>query len=75
LKSNRNLQLVVKDGQTLTEYGRYTFEDDWETLLLSSNDVNGDGNDDVMVSGIEQATGLRRYIYLNGVNMELLWQR
>jgi hypothetical protein len=75
LKSNRKLQLVVKDGQTLTEYGRYTFEDDWETLLLSSNDVNGDGNDDVMVSGIEQATGLRRYIYLNGVNMELLWQR
>lgn len=75
LKSNGNVQLVVKDGESLTEYGRYTMVGDWEELMLNSSDVNADGNPDVMVSGLNKNTGTREYIFLNGTNLELLWHR
>lgn len=75
LKSGGNVQLVVKDGKSLTEYGRFTMVGDWEALMLNSADVNADGVPDVMISGINKNTGAREYIYLNGTNLELLWHR
>jgi CxxC motif-containing protein (DUF1111 family)/predicted lipoprotein with Yx(FWY)xxD motif len=69
LKTNRDVQLVIQDGQTLTEYGRYTNFGDWQELLLSHYDVNGDDSPDVMISGIDQATGYRHYTFLNGTNL------
>lgn len=75
LKTNGNVQLVVKDGQTLTEQGRYTFVGNWDDLILSSSDVDGDGYADVMISGVNETTDIRAYTFLDGTNMEVLWQQ
>lgn len=75
LKSNGNVQLVVKNGESLLEYGRYTLVGDWEDLILSSSDVNDDGNADVMVSGLNKTTNTREYIFLDGSDLELLWHK
>jgi hypothetical protein len=69
LKSNRKVQLVVNDGQTLTEYGRYTLGLGYESLMLSSYDSNGDGIVDVILSGLNQVSGERDYRKLNGRNL------
>ncbi|MBE7213933.1 thrombospondin type 3 repeat-containing protein [Shewanella benthica] len=52
LKSNRKVQLVVKDGQSLTEYGRYTLDGAWEDISVSSYDYDADGQLDVVVNGV-----------------------
>ena len=69
LKSNRKVQLVVNDGQTLSEYGRYTLGLGYESLMLSSYDSNGDGIVDVILSGLNQVSGERDYRKLNGRNL------
>jgi beta-glucanase (GH16 family) len=75
VKTNNVVQLVVKDGQSLLEYGRYTLAGDWDELTLSSTDVNADGNADVMIGGVNQTTGDQEYIFLDGSSLEVLWQR
>lgn len=72
LKSNRTVQLVIKDGQTLTEHGRFTLEGNWEGLMISSSDVNNDGLDDVLISGVNSAYSKRQYAFVDGTNMQLI---
>jgi beta-glucanase (GH16 family) len=75
LKSNGTVQLVVKDGQSLAEFGRYTHMGDWDDLILSSYDVNADGNADVMIGGFNKTTETKQYTFLDGTDLEILWQR
>ncbi|WP_282167757.1 hypothetical protein [Shewanella japonica] len=71
-KSNRTMQLIVKDGQTLTEYGRYTLTGRWEDLSLSNVDINQDGVLDIVIEGVNQSTKLRTVTVLEGSSLELL---
>lgn len=71
LKANHTVQLVIKDGQSLTEYGRYTLEGSYQDLMLDSYDVNGDGVADVILSGLNQDTEVRDYKFLNGTTLEV----
>ncbi|WP_165736428.1 FG-GAP-like repeat-containing protein, partial [Pseudoalteromonas sp. C8] len=53
-KTNRAVQVVVKDGRLTTEYGRYTLPGKWEGISLSHYDTNNDGVEDIVISGISQ---------------------
>lgn len=75
LKTNGTVQLVIKDGESLKEYGRYTLIGNWDELMLSSYDVNADGNADIMIGGLDITTDTKQYMFLDGTNLELLWQR
>lgn len=72
LKTNRRVQLVVKDGQTFKEHGRYSLSGNWEGLVMDSYDVDGDLVDDVVISGVNQNTGARAVHSLNGIDLSLL---
>lgn len=74
LKTNHTVQLVIKDGQSLAEYGRYTLEGNYQDLMLNSYDVNSDGVADIILSGLNQDTELRDYKFLNGTTLEILWE-
>ncbi|MDO6617639.1 hypothetical protein [Shewanella sp. 6_MG-2023] len=71
-KTNRTVQLIVKDGKALTEYGRYTLTGRWEGLSLSNGDINQDGVMDIVIEGINQSTELRTVTALEGTSLELL---
>jgi hypothetical protein len=65
-KNNRSVQLIVRDGQTAAEYGRYTLPGQWEGLSLAHYDTNEDGIEDVVIGGINQSTKLRTITVLDG---------
>ncbi|WP_153913460.1 S8 family serine peptidase [Shewanella sp. TC10] len=71
-KSNRTVQLIVKDGQTLSEFGRYSLTGRWESLSLTSEDINQDGVMDIVIEGINQSTELRTITVLDGSSLELI---
>ncbi|MDO6617638.1 hypothetical protein [Shewanella sp. 6_MG-2023] len=68
-KTNRSVQLIVKDGKALTEYGRYTLTGRWEGLSLSHDDINQDGVMDIIIEGINQSTKLRTITVLDGSDL------
>ena len=65
-------QLVIKDGQALTEYGRITLEGDWADLTISSYDVNSDGQADIIVNGVDAGTLSRSSVIYSGDSLGLL---
>jgi hypothetical protein len=65
-------QLVIKDGQALTEYGRLTLEGDWADLAISSYDVNSDGQADIVVNGVDANTLTRTLTVYSGSDLGLL---
>ncbi|MBB1296296.1 leucine-rich repeat domain-containing protein [Pseudoalteromonas sp. SR41-7] len=65
-------QLVIKDGQALTEYGRLTLEGDWADLAISSYDVNSDGQADIIVNGVDVGTLKRSSLIYSGDGLGLL---
>ncbi|WP_282167753.1 hypothetical protein [Shewanella japonica] len=71
-KTNRNAQLVIKDGASLAEYGRYSLGTEWEGLSFESQDVNEDGNDDVIITGVNQSTYQQIMTVLDGSNLTYL---
>ncbi|MDO6617636.1 hypothetical protein [Shewanella sp. 6_MG-2023] len=68
-KSNRTAQLIIKDGNSLAEYGRYTIGIEWEGLSFESQDVNEDGYDDVIVIGVNQSTYQQIVMVLDGSDL------
>lgn len=70
LKSNGNVQLVVKDGQSLAEYGRFTISEDWQDLILYTYDVSKDNIPDVMISGMKTGSSSRHYVFLDGSSLQ-----
>ncbi|MDO6617637.1 S8 family serine peptidase [Shewanella sp. 6_MG-2023] len=68
-KTNRTVQLIVKDGKSLTEYGRYTLAGKWESLTLSHDDINQDGVMDVIIEGINQTSKQRIITVLDGSDL------
>ena len=72
LKEIWTSQLVVKDGQAGTEYGRLTFEGDWADLAISSYDANSDGHADIIVNGVDVGTLKRSSLIYNGDGLGLL---
>jgi subtilisin family serine protease len=71
-KTNRTVQLIVKDGQTTTEYGRYTLPGNWEGLSLEHYDIDNDGSDDVVISGTNQGSGGIVLTSLKGADLSLI---
>ena len=65
-------QLVIKDGQALTEYGRITLEGDWADLAITSYDVNSDGQADIIVNGVDATTLARTSSVYSGSDLGLL---
>ncbi|WP_282167751.1 hypothetical protein [Shewanella japonica] len=54
LKTNGNVQLIVKNGQTLAELGRYTLTGDWRDVTASTYTESGDIF--ITITGIDQAS-------------------
>ena len=71
-KNTGKYQLVVKDGQAGTEYGRLTFEGDWADLAISSYDANSDGQADIIVNGVDVGTLKRSSLIYSGDGLGLL---
>ncbi|GAA61868.1 hypothetical protein P20652_3757 [Pseudoalteromonas sp. BSi20652] len=71
-KTNRAVQVVVKDGRLTTEYGRYTLPGRWEGISLAHYDTNNDGIEDVVISGISQTLQSRVLTSLHGLDLSLL---
>ncbi|HDZ32377.1 MAG TPA: hypothetical protein ENH67_05765 [Pseudoalteromonas sp.] len=71
-KTNRAVQVVVKDGRLTTEYGRYTLPGKWEGISLSHYDANNDGVEDIVISGISQTQQSLVLTSLNGKDLSLL---
>ncbi|MBE7213931.1 thrombospondin type 3 repeat-containing protein [Shewanella benthica] len=63
LKTNGKVQLVIKNGQETTEYGRFTLAGDWRDLAVSTHQELGEIF--VTISGVEQAELTRKVIVLN----------
>ena len=74
-KSNRTVQLIVRDGQTAAEYGRYTLSGQWEDLSLSHYDANADGIEDVAISGLNQTTKVTGVTVLSGIDLSLIYSQ
>jgi alpha-tubulin suppressor-like RCC1 family protein len=68
-KNNRTVQLIVRDGQTAIEYGRYTLPGRWESLSLAHYDMSFDGIDDVVIHGINQTSRERKITVLDGSSL------
>ncbi|WP_137222088.1 leucine-rich repeat domain-containing protein [Shewanella sp. MEBiC00475] len=71
-KTNRTVQLIVRDGQTTAEYGRYTLSGQWEGLSLAHYDIDNDGSDDVVISGINQTTRAKVLTGLSGGDLAVV---
>ena len=71
-KNTGKYQLVVKDGQAGTEYGRLTFEGDWADLAISSYDASSDGHADIIVNGVDVGTLKRSSLIYSGDGLGLL---
>jgi hypothetical protein len=71
-KSNRTVQLIVRDGLTTAEYGRYTLSGQWEGLSLAHYDIDNDGSDDVVISGINQTTRAKVLTGLSGRDLAVI---
>ena len=71
-KTNRTVQLIVKDGQSTAEYGRYTLSGSWEGLSLEHFDIDNDGADDVVISGINQVDRTVVLTSLKGTDLSLI---
>ena len=71
-KTNRAVQVVVKDGRLTTEYGRYTLPGKWEGISLSHYDTNNDGVEDIVISGISQTQQALVLTSLDGKDLTLL---
>ncbi|WP_137222090.1 VCBS repeat-containing protein [Shewanella sp. MEBiC00475] len=65
-------QVVIKDGQDTSEYGRITLDGTWTDMQLSSYDVNNDGKDDVIFSGVEESTLIRFINTYSGADLSLI---
>jgi hypothetical protein len=65
-------QIVIKDGQDASEYGRITLDGTWTDTRISSYDVNNDGKDDVIFSGVEGNTLTRFINTYNGADLSLM---
>jgi hypothetical protein len=65
-------QIVIKDGQDASEYGRITLDGTWTDTQLSSYDVNNDGKDDVIFSGVEGNTLSRFINTYSGADLSLI---
>jgi hypothetical protein len=70
LKSNRSAQLIVNDGQSTTEYGRYNFGVGYTNFNVNSYLTGTNNIIDVVISGVNLNTGIRDYRILNGRNIE-----
>ncbi|MDO6617632.1 thrombospondin type 3 repeat-containing protein [Shewanella sp. 6_MG-2023] len=53
LKTNGNVQLIVKNGQTATELGRYTLTGDWRDVSVSS--FKDENDMFITITGVDQA--------------------
>ena len=71
-KTNRSVQVVVKDGRLTTEYGRYTLPGKWEGISLLHYDTNNDGVEDIVISGISQTQQALVLTSLDGKDLTLL---
>jgi hypothetical protein len=71
-KTNRTVQLIVKDGQTAAEYGRFTLSGSWEGVSIEHYDIDSDGSDDVVISGINQGNRTAVLTSLKGTDLSLL---
>ncbi|GGP95588.1 leucine-rich repeat domain-containing protein [Shewanella ulleungensis] len=71
-KANRTVQLIVRDGKTTTEYGRYALSGSWEGLSLEHYDIDKDGSDDVVISGINQTTKAKVFTTLSGKDLSVI---
>ena len=71
-KTNRAVQVIVKDGRLTTEYGRYTLPGKWEGISLSHYDTNNDGIEDIVIKGINQAQQALVLTSLRGEDLSLL---
>lgn len=71
-KTNRAVQVIVKDGRLTTEYGRYTLPGKWEGISLSHYDTNNDDVEDIVISGISQTQQALVLTSLDGKDLTLL---
>ncbi|KKN82685.1 hypothetical protein LCGC14_0306430 [marine sediment metagenome] len=71
-KNSGKYQLVIKDGQATTEYGRLTLEGNWADLVIRSYDVNNDGQADVIVNGVNAISLARTTSIYSGSSLGLL---
>ena len=72
---NRNsgkYQLVIKDGQATTEYGRLTLDGNWRDLVVSSYDANSDGKADIILNGVDADTLTRSMHVYSGESLTLI---
>lgn len=72
LKSNGKWQLIIKDGLSLKEYGRYTLPMVLSDIDVSSYDVDGDNKADVIINGVNNVTAERVGYVLSGLTLSEL---
>lgn len=65
-------QIVIKNGQDTSEYGRITLDGVWVDMQLSSYDADNDGIDDVIFSGVENNTLSRFINTYSGADLSLI---
>ena len=70
--SSDKYQLIIKDGASGSEYGRLTFDGEWETHDVHSYDVNSDGFDDIIVIGVKKEALVRVIKAYSGVGFGVL---
>ncbi|MDO6617634.1 thrombospondin type 3 repeat-containing protein [Shewanella sp. 6_MG-2023] len=63
LKTNGNVQLIVKNGQTATELGRYTLTGDWRDVSVTSYIEQGEVF--IALTGIDQVALTNKVTVLN----------
>ncbi|MGB2105196.1 MAG: FG-GAP-like repeat-containing protein, partial [Glaciecola sp.] len=71
-KNSGKYQLVIKDGQATTEYGRLTLKGRWVDLVIRSYDINSDGKADIVVNGVDVGSLSRSSIVYSGSNLEII---
>ena len=65
-------QIVIKNGQDTSEYGRITLDGTWVDMQLSSYDIDNDGKDDVIFSGVEESALSRFINTYSGADLSLM---
>lgn len=65
----RELSIVIRDGDKLNEYGKLTLSGSWESVDVRSYDVNSDGHDDIVVTGVEQSLKQQVVSFFDGKSL------
>ncbi|MBE7213932.1 S8 family serine peptidase [Shewanella benthica] len=67
---NDNFQIIIKDGKTATEFGRYTWVGDWEDIQVAHADINNDGYLDVILIGQNQLDEQTRHLVIDATDLQ-----